>query len=94
MNKILKKILLTAKDISVETASQALPGAAVAINGVTQLFDKNNSNNATALLEIENGIIAAVKSLDATKVADAMLIATGLQEIQDGFSKVRAGLKK
>jgi hypothetical protein len=93
MNAILRKILGAAKDIALQTATEAVPGAGIAISGATKLFDKDNSNNAEGLSEIESGVISAVRGLDPSHVSNATLVAEGVTELEDGFRKVRAGLK-
>lgn len=94
MNKILKKILLTAKDIALETATESIPGAAIAIGGVTKLFDKDDSNNASAISEIEDGIITAIQNLAPSEVSNATLVAEGLKGLKEDFDKIKRGLRK
>lgn len=93
MSPILKKILGVALDITRETASTLVPGAGIAISGVTKLFDKDDTNNAGAISEIEDGIITAVQNLKPSEISNAVLLAEGIKELKDGFDKVKRGLK-
>lgn len=93
MNKILKKFLETARDVAIETATQSLPGAGIAIGGVTKLFDKDNSNNSAAIVEIESGVIEAIQSLDSSALRDSALVAQGLADLKKGFDELKRGLK-
>lgn len=93
MNKILKKILLTAKDVGIETAASLVPGSSILISGITRLLDKDDTNNSGALAEIENGLITALQSLKPGEINDALLLAEGLKELEEGFKKVRMAVK-
>lgn len=93
MNPILRKVLGVALDIARDTATQMVPGAGIAISGISKLFDKDDTNNAGALVEIEEGVITAIQGLKPSDVSNAILVAEGLKELKEAFDKIRKGLK-
>jgi 6,7-dimethyl-8-ribityllumazine synthase len=94
MNKILKQVLMTAKDIALDTATHAVPGAGVVISGVTKMFDKDKTNNTDGLMEIESGVIASINAIKQTDMIDPAMVAEGIKELQSGFDKIRKGIGK
>lgn len=89
MNRILKRILLTAKDVALDAASEAVPGSGVLISGVQKLLDKDDTNNSAAIAELESGTVAAISALKGADVLDAALLAEGITEIEAGFKKIK-----
>lgn len=94
MNLVLKRILEAAKETALDTASKTIPGAGPIISGVTRLLDHNDSNNAGAIEELEDGLITAVTSLDPAHVSNATLLAEAVTELRSAFSKLKTALKK
>lgn len=94
MNHLFKNILVTLGKSALAEVGTLVPGANLAIDGITKLFDKNNDNNREGLEGIEMGILQAIRSLSPDKVDNATLVAEGLTELEAGFAKVRQGLKK
>ncbi len=94
VNKILKQILLTAKQVAEDTASKTIPGASIVIGGVEKLVDHDKTNNISALFEMESGIITALNSLKQEEIVNATLLNQGIMEMSSGFEKVRLALKK
>ena len=93
MNKILKSILLTAKDVALNVASNSIPGASIVISGVTKLLDNDNLNNSGAINELGEGVVIAIKSLKGDDITNAPLVAEGIQDLQTGFDKIRRGIR-
>lgn len=93
MNKILKSVLLTAKDIALESASTVIPGAGVVISGVQKLVDHDNSNNGEAVTEIGEGVIVAVNSLRPDQIIDAAKVTLGVMHIKQGIAELKQGIK-
>lgn len=75
-------------------ASLAVPGASIVIAGVTKLLDKDHTNTQEAIDQLEAGVVSVVSSVSSDKVADAVLLLDGVNDIQKGFAKVKAALKK
>ena len=93
MNRIIRNILLTAKDIAIQSTMQVVPGSALVISGVQKLLDKDDHNNAGAIEELGVGVIAAIESIKGEDVADEVMIASGVVDIKLGFAKIQKGLK-
>lgn len=93
MNKILKNILLAAKDVALESVSTVVPGSAVLIDGVQKLVDKDDNNNSTAIAEIGTGLITAVGDIDPNLIKDPTLLAKGVAKVNDGITDIKHALK-
>jgi hypothetical protein len=94
MNSILKKILITIGQAAEDTVSNTVPGAGTIIKGVTKLIDKDHTNNAEAIDELEQGLLTAIQSLSPAQVSNASLVLQGVTELKSGFDKIKQGLKK
>lgn len=93
MNKILKGILLTAKDIALEGATSVVPGSALVIAGAQRLLDHDDANNGAALEELGAGVVQAVDALDPSQIDNPALVQVGLQDLQRGIAEIKRGLK-
>lgn len=93
MNRILKNILTTARDLALESATKTIPGASVVISGVTKLVDHDHTNNGGAITEIGNGVVTAIESLKGEDVVDEVLVAQGVMEVKGGLDKIKRGLR-
>lgn len=93
MNKILKSILTTARDIALDTVEKTVPGSALVIDGARRLLDKDESNNGDAVADLGAGVVEAVESLKGDEVIDESLVAEGVLELKSAIQKIRRGIK-
>lgn len=94
MNRIVKMVLMAAKEAALDAASSAVPGAGILIGGVEKLIDKDNDNNSEAITELVTGLTTAVTSLDSKHIKDQSKVAHAVELFQQGAAELKAGLQK
>lgn len=87
-NSVLKTALGTAEAIAAET----IPGSGPLIRGVKALLDKDDANNASAIEDVEQGVVGTLTTLDTKDVKDPVLLQDGVEDLHRAFVKIKKAL--